>query len=454
MPILNLQRQMGEIGRIRIGMQVEFKRRDNTPGWRPAKLDTFRLTSKVLEPIQAAAEIYGGEVQEWVSPRGSQYQVITESDVLDIVVPPAAEIVKQWYELWGGGGCLRRCDSDVNYIAKAPCACPSDVEERIALSKRGEACMPTTRLAIALPKLPGIGLWRLESHGYYASIELPGIAEVLAQATAQGHVIEARLRLEQREKKMPGKPTNRYAVPVIEVVGVRMADLLEAGLIPSIGPGGISEIGHGRRSPQPPGLPAGDLPATSDFRAPAPLELEDEDAIEGTYTEVPEGGDLVESGAGNREEEVKPVAEAAGAVQVEPAATPSAVGSLATGPDLIARLRAVADAHRHLTEPAPRAEWVKALSPAFRPDDGAKRADGKPQSVDYEFIEAVVGAAFGIAGERRDGRLVGWPFERRHQLAIVEVWRGMAAATGSESAFADEVERLGGKLVTVKAAAA
>jgi hypothetical protein len=56
MPILTLQRQMRELGRIRTGNQVAAAggKRART------KLETFRLTSSSRELIEAAAEAYGG----------------------------------------------------------------------------------------------------------------------------------------------------------------------------------------------------------------------------------------------------------------------------------------------------------------------------------------------------------------------------------------------------------
>jgi ParB family chromosome partitioning protein len=86
------------------------------------------------------------------------------------------------------------------------------------------ACKPTTRLSVLLTALPGIGVWRLEVHGYYAAVELAGVARILSRATEAGYIVPARLRLEQREKKVPGRPTNRYAVPVIDLVDTRVVE--------------------------------------------------------------------------------------------------------------------------------------------------------------------------------------------------------------------------------------
>ncbi|HET7030386.1 MAG TPA: hypothetical protein VFI34_07730 [Candidatus Limnocylindrales bacterium] len=254
MPIVTLQRQMRELGRIRTGVQVAAaggKRR-------PAKLETFRLTSDSRELIEAAAEAYGGTVTPWQNGDHAEFEVVTTAPALDIVIPPG-QPVSQWYELWSGGGCQRRCDGVTNVLTMAPCLCPADVAERLELATRGEACKATTRLNVMLPALPDLGVWRLESHGYYAAVELAGAAEILAMATASGRLLPARLRLDQREKREPGKPTRKWAVPIIEFVETRMADL------PLLADVGQARLGPGRTTV--PALPATTLPETSDFRA-------------------------------------------------------------------------------------------------------------------------------------------------------------------------------------------
>ena len=59
-------------------------------------------------------------------------------------------------------------------------------------------------------------MFRLESHGYYAAVELSGTASMLEAATARGQLLPARLRIDQRAKVEGGK-TTRYAVPVVDI---------------------------------------------------------------------------------------------------------------------------------------------------------------------------------------------------------------------------------------------
>lgn len=217
MPIINIQRKLTEVGRIRLGAKSDRGA--------PQKLDKFRLTSKSKEALDAAAEVYGGVVKPWAGPDGDSYELITTTNVLDVVVPPG-NALSQWYEMWSGAGCQRRCDGAVETISGKACLCPADQTMRSELSGRGQACRPTTRLSVLLPQVKSVGLWRLESHGYYAASELAGIAELLQQVSASDKYLPATLRLEQRSAKKNGK-TSRFAVPVLEV-GATVQEALTA----------------------------------------------------------------------------------------------------------------------------------------------------------------------------------------------------------------------------------
>jgi hypothetical protein len=244
-PITDLQVRMREIGRIRTGVQVEGRGGKR----RPAKLETFRITASRRELLEEVARVYGGTVEPWPE---HGFQLTTTADQLDVIIPPG-QAISQWYELWGGGGCLRRCDgvtADVieeirgrrtddqgprTETVRRACLCPQDGVERRALAAKGEACKPTTRLSVILPLVPDLGVWRLESHGFYAAVELGPSVDLLAAASQRGIFVDARLRLEQREQKRPGQPTKRYAVPVLELPKVRVADVMAAVAERSVG---------------------------------------------------------------------------------------------------------------------------------------------------------------------------------------------------------------------------
>lgn len=212
MPIVDLQKRARELGRIRIGQVVEG-RNGRT---RPTKLTTFRVTSPSKPLMERIAALYGGTVAEWTPANGGpqQWEVVTEASRLPVLVPP--QPVSQYYELWSGGGCQRRCDGLRELLTDSECMCGPDPAER--------DCKPTTRLNVVLRDVEGIGVFRLESHGYYAATELPEVAEFLARASGY---VQAWLTLEERIVKRNGE-TRRFMVPALEV-DITPAQLLAGG---------------------------------------------------------------------------------------------------------------------------------------------------------------------------------------------------------------------------------
>lgn len=240
MPILTIQQRSRELGRIRIGQQVV----GSTGKKHPEKLDRFRLTSASQALIERVAELYGGEAQEWDNNGSPQFEVITTSTRLPVLIPP--QPVSQYFELWSGGGCQRRCDGITELLKDRPCVCGPDPEDR--------ECKPTTRLNVVLRDVEGLGVWRLESHGYYSASELPEVAAFLARA---GGYVSAWLSLEQRTAIRDGK-TRRWMVPILEV------DVTPAQLLSGDGPSGQLGPAPAAIDAGQPALPAAKAQLTSE----------------------------------------------------------------------------------------------------------------------------------------------------------------------------------------------
>ncbi|MFI1194034.1 hypothetical protein ACH4T9_12365 [Micromonospora sp. NPDC020750] len=204
MPILNLQQSMTEVGRVRLGVKV----RNANGRERPAKLDRLRFTSPRRVLIEKIAELYGGKVEPWQPPKGSQqWQVVTDTAEVPVLIPPQDPSDSQWYEMWSAGGCLRRCDGQQEKISKSNCLCDPAARD----------CKMHTRLRVMLEDIPGLGAWRIDTGSYYAAVELPGVAALLAMA--QG-AIPGRLVLDQRTvtRQVDGQPkTFNFAVPTLHV---------------------------------------------------------------------------------------------------------------------------------------------------------------------------------------------------------------------------------------------
>lgn len=204
MPVINLQRSMTEVGRIRLGTKI----RGSNGRERPAKLDRLRFTSPRKGLIGRIAELYGGTVSPWQPPKGAQqWQVITNVSEVPVVVPPQDPAETQWYEMWSQGGCLRRCDGRQETLSKSACLCDPAARD----------CKIYTRLRVMLEDVPGLGVWLVNTGSYYAAVELPGIAQLLA--TTQG-AIPGRLVLDQRTvtRTVNGETkTLHFVVPTLHV---------------------------------------------------------------------------------------------------------------------------------------------------------------------------------------------------------------------------------------------
>jgi hypothetical protein len=212
--ILDLQQKLRELGRIRAGETVETK----SGSRRPAKLDHFRITSHSRRIVEQVAELYGGQVAAWTPNNGSeadaQWAVTVTADRIPILMPPQS--ISQNYELWSGGGCQRRCDGETEKISGQRCLCDPDPQKR--------QCQVTTRLSVILREVQGLGVFRLDSKGYYAAVELPQIAAFLEYA---GTYVEAYLALEPRKDVKDGK-TRHWLTPVLDV-DITPAALLSGG---------------------------------------------------------------------------------------------------------------------------------------------------------------------------------------------------------------------------------
>jgi len=197
MPVIDIQRRAVEVGRIRAG--------DKDAKGNPRKGKNWRLTSRDEVRLTAASRMWGGKVQPWAD-RDGEFELYTSTDTLPIMLMPGV-LPTTWYEMWSAGGCQRRCDGRHEIISDAACMCNPDERE----------CNPHTRLSVMLPDLPGIGAWLLQSTGFYAASELAAVADILQRGAGAGVLLPARLILEQREDKKPGKPTHKYVVPVISI---------------------------------------------------------------------------------------------------------------------------------------------------------------------------------------------------------------------------------------------
>lgn len=223
MAIIGMQQRIREVGRIRLGVQGTTQ-----AGKRfPKKIDKFRLTSPDRTVIEGAAGLYGGKASAWDNGGAPQWEVITDAAEIPIVLPPNPSDLgwSQFYESWAKGFCTARCDGERDTVRDAACSCDPENRE----------CKITSRLSVILPEIPGLGVWRLESHGYYAGVELASAIALIESMAGMG-MIPARLRLDQREVRrlIDGEAkVHKFVVPVIDL-DVSVTQVQALGVAPRV----------------------------------------------------------------------------------------------------------------------------------------------------------------------------------------------------------------------------
>ncbi|MFF2964291.1 hypothetical protein ACFVT1_36615 [Streptomyces sp. NPDC057963] len=226
--ILTLQRQARELGRLRTGWSVPSDKPNGRP--RPVKSKTWVVSSHAEHYVTAAAEAWGGTVERW-QPQGAgapQFRVITEAEQIDALLPPG-DPLSQCNEMWNKGGCMRRCDGQTEQLSHQPCICMQQFGEDWHQQKKGTVCAATSRLSVVLPDMPDVGVWRAETHSFYAANEMAGTVDMVLSGTGGQGLVPVTLRIEPRTR-VAGGQTKHFPVVVVEIRGITTRQALTGPL--------------------------------------------------------------------------------------------------------------------------------------------------------------------------------------------------------------------------------
>lgn len=227
--IITLQRQARELGRLRAGLTEPTANGKQ----RPARSKTWILTTHQRDYLDAAAEQWGGTVEQWTPQGGGAqaWRLITEAESIDAIMPPG-DPLSQYNEMWSRGGCQRRCDGETEQLSNKPCLCLAQFGEEFHLQPPDKACKPHTRLNVILPDVPDVGVWRMETKGFYAANEIAAAVDLIRGATGGNVMVPVRLRIEPRQRVAQGK-TKQFPVIVVEIRGATAGQVL-AGNSPAM----------------------------------------------------------------------------------------------------------------------------------------------------------------------------------------------------------------------------
>ena len=206
-PLHERDTRMPEAGRIRLGIRS---------GKAMKALHTFRFTASSRENIDELAHLYGGKVEPMADPKSQhKFQVTSTTDSIPIYLP--RDSFSTWYELWEGSGRKRQCDG---VTASIPRQTPDGWEpvdvDCICHAEGRTTCRPVSRLNVIIPTIAFAGVWRLETKGWNAMAELPGMIKIVEALNEQGQLVQATLSVQQRSKIGPNGKSN-FVVPVISL---------------------------------------------------------------------------------------------------------------------------------------------------------------------------------------------------------------------------------------------
>jgi hypothetical protein len=231
--ILTIQRRVRELGRIRTGDSEPYTSDSGQQRRRARRSATFILTSNFRDQLDLAAELWGGTVEPW-QPQGAGpqiWRVVTDTDALPAILPPAdPDPLYQSYELWSGGGCVRRCNGEREEKSAGPCVCTArfgpEWWTRTDLPK-GSVCKATTRLNVFLP-LADFGFWRLETHSYWAATEIEPMIEIIRAPVGPKSAVPITLAIVHYERVKEGKRL-MYPVVTVSMRGTPTTQILSGG---------------------------------------------------------------------------------------------------------------------------------------------------------------------------------------------------------------------------------
>lgn len=96
-------------------------------------------------------------------------------------------------------------------------------------------CSPHTRLKVLLPNVPFRGIWRLETKGWNALKELPGMADLIRQLNESGSMVRVALGIEKRTQMRPSGKRN-FVTPTLTMLDTPFEIMTGKANISSLAP--------------------------------------------------------------------------------------------------------------------------------------------------------------------------------------------------------------------------
>ncbi|WP_336214483.1 recombination directionality factor [Nonomuraea sp. LPB2021202275-12-8] len=212
--LIDEQRMARPLGKIRAG----YFDTSGSKG-RPARSETWIVTSTDKNLIEAVAEQYGRPVERYI-PQGvglPGWKVDTGLSQLEAILPKGDPLSVS-YEIWSKGGVQRRCDGGFEDKSGQPCLCKAQYGpkfyETAPVDARGQrpVCKRYTRIGVILPDAPDVGEFLVESKGFYASEYIRHDVDFIKEHVGPDVLVPIYVVIEPVEKMKDGKKKNYIVV--------------------------------------------------------------------------------------------------------------------------------------------------------------------------------------------------------------------------------------------------
>ena len=221
MPISGISdiRRLPRLGKIRLGVKAVSQKGNEYP----RAVDYFVVNEDESTPAASAAafhQVYGDK------PR-----------CLDIMFPVADRDIffPQWYKAYGSGT-GKVCQGDgvratrVNTETGEMIEIDCDPDECPLYANK--QCRRVASLQCLLPKVPGLGVWQLDSTSFHTIVNVNSALDFITAVAGRAHMIPLQLIVRPQEVSPDGKKKVVYVLD-LRMDQVRLSDVARLGQIPT-----------------------------------------------------------------------------------------------------------------------------------------------------------------------------------------------------------------------------
>ena len=239
--ISDRQHRIQSVGRAKVGVY------DSTGKGRPRSIKTWRLCSSREDLLEQLAEEYGGKVERSTHAKASHsHEVITETDTLNVVLPPDPLGNSPMYRKYGGKGLERECDGEICHLSEprgnqifesdVPCICET----------KGFECKVNTRLEVLISSVAMAGTWTFVTNSEQNADTIPAMVQAIESAATRGFPL-ATLTVEEAQAR--GGSKKFILVRLAPVVSLQElmsgGGTLTAGALQQAAAPPVGELGQG-----------------------------------------------------------------------------------------------------------------------------------------------------------------------------------------------------------------